>query len=136
MKRFLPVASLLLAVACGSPGTPGVDPAPRVARPKRSTAYATITREEIDARAWSNVYELVSTLRPLWIRVRGADNLNDMSTKVQAYLDTTHLPDAQSLENLAVAGIHSVEFVDGIAASSRWGLGHGQGAIVVHTRAP
>ena len=42
---------------------------------------------------------------------------------------------AAALASISTAGLRSVEWVDGVEASARWGLDHGQGAIVLRTRA-
>lgn len=127
LRALAAVLLLLAAPACGGRVPSGE------ARSSRS-AYATITRQEIDTRAWSSVLDLVSTLRPMWVRTRGADNLNNQSTPVQAYLDNTRLSGVNSLESISTAGVVAVDFVDGVEAAARWGLNHSQGAIVVRTR--
>jgi hypothetical protein len=95
-----------------------------------------IAREEITTRAWSSIHELVSTLRPQWVRMRGPDSLNGTATPVQAYLDGIRLSGIIALAELSTAGVIAVEFVDGVEAAARWGLNHSQGAIVVRTRRP
>ncbi|MFL5581083.1 MAG: hypothetical protein ACJ8AO_11975 [Gemmatimonadaceae bacterium] len=120
---------VLLAPGCGS--RPASGPTPRATRRN----FDVITREEIEQRAWSSVFDLVSTLRPQWIRQRGPDSFTGQATPVQAYLDNTRLAGIAALASISTAGLHSVEYLDGVEATARWGLDHGQGAIVLRTRA-
>ncbi|HYD54998.1 MAG TPA: hypothetical protein VEA99_20345 [Gemmatimonadaceae bacterium] len=101
-------------------------------RPSQGS-FAVITREEINSRSWSNAHDMISILRPLWMRTRGADNLNGQTTPVQAYLDNTRLAGLSSLAEISTAGLISVEWVDGVEAAARWGLNHSQGAVVLRT---
>jgi hypothetical protein len=128
--HLLFLASLATTPACGPRSE-----APSIPRPSRG-AFDVITREEITARAWSSAHDLVSTLRPQWMRVRGPDSLNGTATPVQAYLDGIRLNGIIALAEISTAGIIAVEFVDGVEAAARWGLNHSQGAIVVRTRKP
>jgi hypothetical protein len=128
-RSILPALLLLAAPACAS--RPAEGPEPRATRAK----FDVISREEIDTRAWSNAYDLVTTLRPQWVRQRGPDTLNGQVTPVQAYLDNVRLPGVASLAQISTAGLVSIEWVDGVEAAARWGLGHSQGAIVLLTRA-
>lgn len=136
--RLLVLASLALpVVAAGgcaggggaAPTTSGTSAAPRPARPDPNV----LTQEEIAGSQLSNVYDLVSTLRPRWIVARGPDSFTQ-PTEVRAYLNATRLTRGlASLRELSVVGVRRIEFLDGMAASARWGLDHARGAIVVHT---
>jgi hypothetical protein len=130
LLRLLVPALALLAPACASRAAEG---APQHATRRN---FDVITREEIEQRAWSNVFDLVSTLRPQWIRQRGPDSLSGIATPVQTYLDNTRLTGIAALASISTAGLRAVEWVDGVEASARWGLDHGQGAIVLRTRSP
>ena len=129
LLRALVPALALLAPACASRPAQG---APQSATRR---TFDVITREEIDQRAWSNAFDLVSTLRPQWVRQRGPDSFRGTSTPVQTYLDNTRLTGIAALASISTAGLRAVEWVDGVEASARWGLDHGQGAIVLRTRA-
>lgn len=125
----LPALALAAAACAASPaGRPDLAPATR-------RNFDIISREEILQRTWANALDLVTTLRPQWVRQRGPDSLTGQATPVQAYLDGSRLANLAALSNISTAGLHSVEWVDGLQATARWGLDHGQGAIVLHTRA-
>ena len=81
----------------------------------------------------TNVYDLVVTLRPRWTQTRGQDSFQS-PTQIQVYIDNARLSAGiNGLRDLPAAGVSRVEFVGPIEASARWGLDHGQGAIVVTT---
>jgi hypothetical protein len=50
------------------------------------------------------------------------------------YLDNVSLGDKESLKTIATANITYMRWIDGVTASSRWGLNHGAGVIYVSTR--
>lgn len=94
-----------------------------------------LTQEDIRRANITNVYDLVSTLRPRWMQTRGQDSFQRPSV-VQVYVDNTRLTAGLAgLRDLAAIGVTRIEFVGPIDASARWGLDHGQGAIVVTTSA-
>ena len=127
-------AALLPALALAAPACAS-RPAEEALQSPMRRAFDVITREEIEQRAWANALDLVSTLRPQWVRARGPDSLRG-ATPVQTYLDGTRLMGIAALANISTAGLRAVEWVDGLDASARWGLDHSQGAIVLRTRAP
>ena len=90
-----------------------------------------LTKEDI--REYSNAYMAIQSLRPLWLKGRGASSLRRNET-VKVYLDGSLLGNAENLRQITVISIGSIRFLDGLEASSRWGLDHGNGAIMVMSR--
>lgn len=122
--RLRPVlaAILLVGSACGRPtGETAVKP-----------DRAVITREQLIAAHFTSVYDAVQGLRSNWLQTRGADSFS-MPTEVKVYLDNTLLGGVETLRAIAPASVSYVRYYDGIAATTRWGLGHGAGAIYVST---
>lgn len=94
-----------------------------------------LTREQILATNARTVYEAIDALRSNWLRPRGVDTFIGTPGRVQAYVDTIRQPDGvESLRDVHVNDVEYVQYFDGIAATGRWGLDHGHGAIVVVTR--
>lgn len=123
-RRAMIVAVLpLLAVACSS--------SPR----QRSSARQTqvITMAEIDAVRYSTAFEVVEALRPQWLRTRGRTSFRAHES-VKVYLDDSLLGDPEQLRSITTRSISSIRFMDGTEATTRWGLDHGHGAIIVSTR--
>jgi hypothetical protein len=96
----------------------------------------TITRDEIQAGQFSNVFDLVQARRFRWLQSRGTDSINQAPGEVQVLLDGTRLGGVQTLRSLAPSDVTSIQFVDPVAAAARWGLGYAHGAILVSMRAP
>jgi hypothetical protein len=103
------------------------------AAPKRSRDRATLTRDEIRETQYSNLYDVIATLRGNWLRSRTAETVQGRSSTVQVYLDTQRLSGVEELRNMMSANIESVRYFDSLAASARWGMDHGAGAILVTT---
>ena len=93
-----------------------------------------IARDEIDKGQWPNAYELIRSVRPQWLRVRGRDTIVGEPGTVQVVLDDVRLGATDALRTLPVGGIAYFQWLDGITASQRWGMGFGNGAIFVSTR--
>ena len=126
VDRWLSLLLLVLAAACGGGGaSDGSSP-----RPRRDV----ITQEQIAETNETNIYAVVETLRSNWLRERGNDTLIREPTRVQVYLDGTRLGGVETLRSISSASVSYVQHFDGIAASARWGLGHGQGVIYVATQ--
>ena len=91
-----------------------------------------ISRDEITARAWTDAYEVVATLRPVWLVDRGRDSFG-ASTVIQVVMNGARLGGATALRRLSAADIERMQWYDATAATSRWGVGFGKGAIEIST---
>lgn len=89
-----------------------------------------MTRDEIRSTQFTSLYDVISSLRGNWLRVRGADSFSQ-PTEVQVYLDTQRIGGAGELRAMNPVNIESVRYFDSVQASARWGPGHGSGAIYV-----
>ena len=152
LRRLLAVGLTLSAAACASGGSrasttgtsakgaAGATAATgATSSTRRGTSAGTranvLTLDDIQKAHIPNVFDLVSTLRPRWLQTRGVDSFQRPS-EIQVYLGSTRMQGGlNALRELSSLGITRIEWVDGITASSRWGLDHGAGAIVVSTSA-
>ena len=117
-------AVLLLLSACAARTPAGT----RVA-PDRSV----ITQQEILEHRFETVYDAIQALRPIWLQTRGTNSLQATATQVQVYLDNNHLGGIETLSSINLGNVVYIRHYDGAAATARWGLDHGQGAIYVST---
>jgi hypothetical protein len=122
-RSLAPALLLLLAACAAGPGQ------------RRSTAvdHKLITAEEMRAAGFTDAFRAVQSLRPQWLRVRGPTTLRGRET-IKVYLDGLLLGGPEQLQQITASSISSIRFLDAIEATQRWGLDHGQGAIVVSTR--
>lgn len=125
LGRLTALASLVLVVSCAASTKPSSG------TPRRDSS--TITREQLQARSFSNAYDAVQTLNSNWLVNRGPDSINAPS-QIWVYVDDNKLGGIETLRTIAVADITYIRRLDGVSASSRWGLGHGSGVILVSTR--
>jgi hypothetical protein len=93
-----------------------------------------ITREEIQARNAANIYELIQSLRPNWLRgQRGTSSiLRQVPTKV--YQDGILMGSVDYLRTLNPAHVTAMQYLDATEATQRYGTDHTAGAILISTR--
>ncbi len=89
-----------------------------------------ITQEQLREHQFRNAYEAVAALRGNWLLTRGSDSFTN-PTQVLVYYDNVRLGGIETLYHLATPTITYIRYYDGLAATARWGLGHGQGVIYV-----
>ena len=134
LRRLLALGLALAPAACASGGARASQSTPdasSVRSPASARRTDVLSEEEIQKAHIPNLYDLVSSLRPRWLQTRGVDSFQRPS-EVQVYVGDTRMQGGPSvLRDLPTLGVTKIEFVDGITASSRWGLDHGAGAIVV-----
>jgi hypothetical protein len=125
----LGVALLLTGCASGS--------ANPIRAPQMRNQQA-MDREEIRGTQYTNMYDVINSLRGNWLRVKGPDSFGK-PTRLQIYLDGQRLsnvddstsPFGEELRTLNPVNIESVRYFDAVQASARWGAGHGSGAIAL-----
>ncbi|MBX6366243.1 MAG: hypothetical protein IRZ00_20550 [Gemmatimonadetes bacterium] len=92
-----------------------------------------ITREEIEATGFRNAFEVVEALHSNWLRARRAEASPGQPGEVLVYLDGTRLGGVETLRTIELGPVVYIRHFDGMAATARWGLDHGQGVILVST---
>ena len=120
----------IFAAACASSGTGAT---------ARSNPDA-ITRAEVNASNATNAYELISRLRPNWLRATATGTIGGGSITNQAilvYLDRQRLESLDALKTLSVEVIDSASWLDPARVQTVLPdvpSGPIAGAIVVRTR--
>lgn len=112
----------LLAVACAgrkSETAPGVD-------------RNLLLQEQFADRGYHTAYDVIEALRSNWLSNRGPNSFSTPS-QVQVYLDGVRMGGVDQLRTIDVRPVTYIRYFDGIAATARWGLDHGAGAIYVST---
>ncbi|TVP44701.1 MAG: hypothetical protein EA350_11055 [Gemmatimonadales bacterium] len=99
-----------------------------------------ITEEEIRRSSATDAYRLVSSLRPAWLRERGAVTLRTtdsgdgqalVNPQIVVYIDGTRLGDVSELETVATTGLTSIRRLSASEATQRFGTGHPRGALLL-----
>jgi hypothetical protein len=120
------VLTLAAALACASSGsagtTAGRDP-------------TLITEQEIAASTESNVYDVVSRLRPMFLKTRGRSTINSSGSEyASVFLDGQYYGELSSLRNIVANQIHEIRYLSGPDAVSRYGMQYGSGAVDVRSK--
>lgn len=97
-----------------------------------------ITSAEIRSSSATNAFELVSRLRPNWLKQKTTGRISGgvRSQLILVYLDGNRLGDVSALRTLSVSGIQSAQWLDAVrAATVLQGIGSDAiaGAIVLRT---
>ena len=143
MKRLLlALPLLLLALAVAG--------APLSAQSSTKRDRNRITEEEVRGSSAQNVYDLVRTLRPQWLRTRGNKTMSTerasgadgqdyaqiATPEIIVYMDGIRFGKDADLRTLSASEIASLQFLDASSATQRFGTGHPHGAIVLTRRQP
>ena len=94
------------------------------------TSADLLTQEQIFN--YTDAYQAVQALRSRWLNARGPDSFESPS-EVLVYRDDVQLGGVTALRTISPKEIAYIRYYDGIAASGRWGIGHGAGVIYVST---
>jgi len=130
-RGLLALGLALVMAGCGGAAASGG--AEEGAAGRGRTRTDLITQEEIRQRGqYSNLYELVQTMRPRWLRTQGPDSFSSPG-QVQVHVDGNRLGGVEALRSLSPSGVTSLRWLNPIDAAARYGLDHGHGAILVST---
>ncbi len=125
MSRIAIVAAALIGLA-------GCGPHATHAAPQNRNL---ITADEIARSNASNAMEAVERLRPSFLRTRGAQSMQNSEPPTPiVYVDGMRYGTLQTLSTIPALSILSIEYMNAIDASQRFGMGHEGGAIVINTR--
>lgn len=94
-----------------------------------------ITADEIARSDASNAYEAVERLRPAFLHTRGAQSIqNPEPPTPMIYLDGMRYGTLQTLSTVPAIGILSIQYLNPVDATQRFGMGHAGGAILITTK--
>lgn len=89
-----------------------------------------VTREE--RTLGIDVHQFLTRKHPAWLRPRGA-SLNHAARAVQAVVNGTPWGDASMLRDLPMSSVRRIQRLSAADASTQYGIGYTQGAILVTT---
>jgi hypothetical protein len=128
-KLALAVAAIVSLAACSQQSTSGATQT-KVAPRNRNL----ITSDEIATVSVSDAYQLIQELRPNFLRTQGGVSPhNDAPPVPLVYVDGVHTGDVTNLHNVPSSGIVSIEYLNGMMATQRFGTVAGGGAILITT---
>lgn len=136
MRLAIPAFALALA-ACAPP--PAVDTDVAVVDSTSSERFRrrsdVITERELAATDAANLHDAIQQLRPRFLQRRGESSLvRSEGTSVVVYIDDARAGNPDILGTVHPSEVREVRYLDGPSASSRYGLNHGGGAILVYRK--
>lgn len=123
------VALHVVVLGCGS------GPAPDNGLGFRNRSI--LTSEEIKSSRVSGwtAYDLISQLRPEYLRSRGPTSLrNTRPVTAAVYVDDIRFGELDSLKTMSADQIFSVQYIGASDATTRFGTDHFGGAILITTK--
>jgi hypothetical protein len=124
--KSLVLMALVAVTACASAGSSGTgthrDP-------------NVITEQEIANSSESNGFDVVSRLRPMFLKTRGRSTINAGGSDYAAvFLDGVFYGDLSTLRNIVANQIHEIRYLNGPESAGKYGIRYGSGAIDVRTK--
>lgn len=123
MYRLFMAALILSAAACAT----------TTETASTSSAADIITEEELTTVPGLNALEAIQRLRSGWLRVRGRTTFNAQQG-VRVYVNGMSRGGVGELRTLRARNIESMRFLNGRDATTRFGVDHTDGAILVRLR--
>jgi hypothetical protein len=126
MRKLVTTIAAVLAIAACGPTKSG-----RAAPQNRNL----ITADEIAKSNASSAYEAVERLRPSFFQTRGSQSIQNTAPPTpMVYVDGMKYGTVQSLMTLPAVSIISIQYMNAIDATQRFGIGNDGGAILVTTK--
>jgi hypothetical protein len=91
-----------------------------------------LTAAELSGQGFTTVLDAIQALRANWLETRGTNSLFT-PTQVLVYLDDNQLGGVDALSSVSIAIVSYIQHYNGLAATARWGLDHGEGVIYIST---
>jgi len=127
LRKLLCAAAIVGLSACASTSGGG-----------RMKDYNVISQDEITAQNGTNAFEVISHLRPQYLKTRGRTSIQGQPTVASEYasvfLDSQYYGDLNSLRNVAAINIREIRYLPANEAVTRYGMQYGNGVIEIRTR--
>ena len=125
MRTLLVSCAAALLLGCGSaPGEAGKQPGEN---------RSVLTFEELERSGLQDAFTAIQSLRPHWLRRRGPSSIN-APQEIRVYLNSNLMGGPSFLRNITIHSVKSIRYLNGMEATSRYGLDHGEGAILIVTQ--
>jgi hypothetical protein len=134
------VAALIACAGCGPKAPPASSPTPAASRSAAPAASNRaprpradlVTAEQARATHETNAYNVIEHLHPIWLRKRSVASLDPyVATDIKVIYNEREMGGLETLRDIRVETIISIQFFDSVMARSRWGVGYEMGAIVI-----
>ena len=124
VKSSIWALAIIACTGCSSSGNSGSTSSPRGA----------LTQEAMLQTGHPSVFDAVQQLRPQWMTVRGAGRTG-RPAEILVFVDGSMFGPINSLRQLQVNSVSTVNFLSATEAATRWGTLAGDGGVIeVRTR--
>ena len=129
MTRLYAFAAIFLTLGCGSAPMPVVVGAPG----HRDMLFeAEIQTNRVPGMT---VYDIVAHLRPEYLRSRGTNSLRDLTPPTAiVYVDNVKFGSLETMRSMSADNIAQIQYLSANNATTRFGMDHAAGAILITTR--
>lgn len=115
---------------------------------KRSSDRNMLTAAEIEGSTSATVYQLIQQKRSRWLSTRGTSTLRTTSgvdmtgeryerpaePEIAVYVDEVRNGNQEVLRSMPTHTVESVEYLNAVSATQRFGTNHEHGAILVRRK--
>ena len=130
MRSTIAILGLVLVAACSSAATKSSTAA---AAPRGSRDL--ISRAQIDQMSVQDAYEIVSRMRPEYLREqRGPSSVNRGAVLAVVYIDGVRRGGPEALRGLRPGEVEEIRFMTATDATTRYGTDHAAGVIEIKSR--
>ena len=99
--------------------------------------YNLISQNEITAANGTNAYDLITHLRPIFLKTRGRNSINNSSISneyASVFLDGQFFGDINSLRNVSTLNVRDIRYLPASESVTRYGMQYGAGVIDIRTK--
>jgi hypothetical protein len=113
---------VMASAACASSG----------AAPQAARHPDVITAAELAPHSGGSARQVIERLRPRFLRVRGPSSINNPDAdRIIVYVDNNRMGGVEVLDQIQADDIAEIRYLSAPDATSRYGMGHSGGAIVI-----
>ena len=102
-------------------------------RPRGTTVGVGSHYAELDGSSFLSAHNAIEQLRPTWLRPRAAPTLGTPTFYPVVFVDGMRWGQLDELRSLGVSEVLTMEYMSPNDATTRFGIGHTSGAILVTT---
>jgi hypothetical protein len=128
LKRLVGVLAITALSACASAG----------AGNGKIRDYNVINQDEITQQNGVNVFDVISHLRPQYLKTRGRTSIQTAPSVATEYasvfMDNQFFGDLTSLRNIPTINVREIRYLPANEAVTRYGMQYGNGVIEIKTR--
>ena len=127
MRKTLSILVVAAAMACAPAATTNTTGVKRQAN--------IITQPEIQASFESNAYDVITKLRPMFLKTRGRTSIREGDPEyASVFVDDQYFGDLSSLKSIAAPQIQEIRYYPGTEVATKFGMQYGAGVIAIKTR--